>query len=180
MVTGAQGDVNVDKAEIDVNAMASRWAAAFMSLQFSDAPPITGSRVENSRVYLARGFLTIGNLNVTPFYFTLGQMYVPFGRYAGGMVTAPLTLSLFRTLVRAAVIGYSQHGMYAQLYGFRGNQVNGGHSPMKQGGLNLGFKHKTGNGSFDFGAGVISSVTDSEGMQNNRLPGTFGVGTGFA
>src|SRR3990167_9219167 len=81
------GDINLSAAELDVWFIASRWAQGFLSIDYNSAPPITGSRVTNSQLYLARGFITIGNLNITPFYFTAGQMYVPFGRYYSAMLT---------------------------------------------------------------------------------------------
>lgn len=176
---GARGDVDLSKAEIDVNAIVSRWASGFMSLEYDDASPATGSRVANSRVFLSRGFLTIGNLNSFPLYFSIGQMYAPFGRYAGGMITSALTLSMMRTRVRLALLGLSSGGFYAQVYGFRGNQTTGGGPVFKQGGGNVGYKHVFKGGRFDVGAGVISTIADSEGMQGNGLAGPAPPFLGF-
>ena len=61
--------------------MMSSWANGLFVLAYDDSAPSTGSCVTNARVYLSRGFLTIGNLDAFPMYFTIGQMYVPFGRY---------------------------------------------------------------------------------------------------
>ena len=181
---GSTGSVNLSTAELDLNAVASRWANAFISIDFDGSPAVTGSRVPNSRIYLKRGFVTIGDLNVLPLYFSIGQMYVPFGRYASSLVSAPLTLSMARVRVRVALLGLSTGPFYASLYGYTGNQTTGGRSIFKQGGANLGFKDKLDNGSYDVGIGFISNIADSEGMQNNGItqpspPLAAGVFGGF-
>ncbi len=168
---GARSDVNLSMAEIDLNALIDPWVSGFFSLDFDDSQAATGSRVPNSQLYLKRGFITIGNLNKFPFYFTIGQMYVPFGHYASMMVTTPLTESLARVRVRAALLGFSSNGFYVSGYGYRGNQTTGSENEIfKQGGANIGLKEKFKHGHFDVGTGYISSIADSEGMQNNALP----------
>lgn len=170
--SGSSSSVNLSSAELDVNAIASTWASTFFSLDYDDSPALTGSRVPNSRIYLRRGFLTIGNLNYSDFYFTIGQMYMPFGRYSSTLVTAPLTLSMARILDRGIILGFLSHGFYAQLYGYEGNQTTINGVIFKQGGLNLGVKRSIHVGSFDIGAGIVSNIADSEGMQNNATGST--------
>lgn len=164
----ANSDINLDKAEIDVLADVSRYASAFMSLLYDNAAPSTGfrTRTNNSRIFLRRGFLTIGDLTKTPFYFTLGQMYVPFGRYAGAMVSAPVTLTIARTLTRAALFGYDNNGLYAQGYAFNGDTKTTGSNYINQYGLNAGYQTKFKSGSVNAGIGYISNMADSEGMQS--------------
>lgn len=174
---GTSGDINLSTAELDINAMASRWANAFFSLEFDSSPTFTGSRVPDSRIYLRRGFLTIGNLDKLPLYFTIGQMYLPFGRYASAMLSAPLTLSMARVLERAAVIGYTNGGFYGQLYGYSGEMTTTSADLIKQGGVNLGYKRTIHNGEYDLGVGVISNIADAEGMQDTGRGG--GLFSGF-
>lgn len=164
---GSSGDVNLNTAELDINAMASKWATAFMTIEFDSAPPNTGSRVTNSRLYLSRGFVTIGNLDVTPVYFTIGQIYVPFGRYSSNMVTTPMTTSLARINDRAAVLGFFKDGMYAQAYVYPGIDSNASDTIFHAGGVNAGVRFPFGaqsQGSMNIGAGAVSDMTDSQGM----------------
>lgn len=162
---GPQGDINLNTAELDINAMVSKWATAFMSIEFDSSPPQTGSRVTNSRLYLSRGFATIGNFDVAPLYFTIGQLYLPFGRYSSNMVTAPLTLSLARINDRAAILGYYKDGLYAQLYAYPGINANSSDTIFHAGGANLGVRKAFApQGNINIGAGVISDMTDSQGM----------------
>jgi len=164
--------VSLATGSLDFNAIASSWASAFMSLDYNGAPVSTGNRAPNSTIYLSRGFVTIGNLDKTPFYFTLGKMYIPFGRYENGMVSTPVTLSMGKTLTPAALLGVSLHdGLFASVYGYSGAQTSGsGGDLFKQAGVNAGFKHAFANDdNYSVGAGWVSNLADSEGMQNNGL-----------
>lgn len=164
------GDVNLSTAELDIFAMMSRWANGFISLAYDDSAPSTGSRVENSRIYLSRGFLTIGNLNVIPVYFTIGQMYVPFGKYSSVMLTTPLTKSMARILDRSALLGYYKKGFYAQIYGFDGSRITGAQNTFREGGANVGYQTvDLKNFNIDFGAGWVTNMADSQGIQGNGL-----------
>jgi hypothetical protein len=165
--SSGNGDINLNTAELDFNAMASRWATAFLTVAYDSSPPETGNRVTNSRLYLSRGFATIGNLDVLPFYFTIGQMYLPFGRYSSSMITAPLTLSLARVNDRAAVLGYSKNGVYASIYAYSGIDSNSSDTVFHEGGINLGYKFKPITDlSVNIGGGAISNMTASQGIGN--------------
>lgn len=159
------GDINLSTAELDINAMASKWANAFMSLEYDSSPPQTGSRVTNSRLYLSRGFVTIGDLDKSPFYFTAGQMYLPFGRYYSYMITTPLTLSLARINDRTALVGYSANGLYVEGFLYPGIDSNASDTVFHDGGANAGYKFIFNpNMNLNLGGGVISDITDSQGM----------------
>ena len=167
----SEGDINLSTAEIDLSAMVSTWTNLFVALDYDDSAPATGSRGINSEIYLSRGWFTIGNLSASPVYFTIGQMYLPFGRYTTVMLTAPLTLSLGRVDSRTALVGYYQNGFYGEVYGYRGRKTSGIDNMFKQGGVNLGY-HTVGlthNTIFDIGVGALTNIADSQGMQQNGL-----------
>src|SRR3990167_2431356 len=164
-------DIDLGRGEIDFNADISKWASGFLSIDYDGAPVITGNRVgrvSNSRLYLRRGFLTIGDLDVLPIYFTIGQFYVPFGQYNSAMVTSPLTQTLFRTNTRAALLGFSEDGVYAQAYAYHCETHKGTDTNVNEWGTNLGYNSPVDQKFiYGFGAGYISNVADSQGMLNN-------------
>ena len=174
--------ISLSAAELDMNAIASSWATAFMAMDFNGAPVSTGNRAPNSTIYLGRGFATIGNLNVTPIYFTGGLMYVPFGRYANGMVNTPVTMSMNRILSPTALLGFSlNNGLNGSIYGFSGSQTSGSTDLFKQGGANLEFKQVfESTNNYSVGAGWVSNVADAQGQQNNGISTTGGQFGGFA
>ena len=86
------------------------------------------------------------------------------------MLTAPLTLSLGRTEIRSALIGYYKNGLYAEIYGYRGNRTTGVDNLFREGGANIGYNTLNfKNGQIDIGIGAITNMADSQGMQNNGL-----------
>lgn len=160
------GDLTLGSGELDLAAILNKRVEAYMALAFDTSPPdVGGQRVTNSWVFLNMGFVNIGNLDESPFYFTGGQLYVPFGRFATGMVSAPLTMMLARTKSRPFIFGYkSQHdsGPFAAVYGYRSDTTLGGSGT---GGVNLGYVHDNGDSSGEIGVSGISSMNDSGGMQ---------------
>lgn len=161
-----QSDLNLGSSELDVAAALNDKVEAFISVAYDETPPPIGPRVDNSAFALNMGFVNIGNLDKSPIYFTAGQMFVPFGRYSSSMISSPLPLRLARTKSRPFILGYKSqenHGPYAAVYGFK-SDTDLGHSGI--GGVNLGYVINSGDLSGDIGAGYISSLTDSTGMQD--------------
>ncbi|ASQ44688.1 FlxA-like family protein [Legionella clemsonensis] len=174
------GDINLGSSELDMAALLNDKVEAFMSIAYDDTPPaIGGTRVENSTFFLNQGFVNIGNLDLTPYYFTAGQLYVPFGRYSSSMVSSPLPLRLARTKSRPFIFGYKSQttsGPFAALYGFRSDTTDG-HSGV--GGVNAGYAIHYGNTNGEIGASYIGSIADSAGMQDTgSAPGTTFGGFG--
>lgn len=163
--------ITLSTAELDLMAIMSQWASGFMSIGFDNSAPESGARVTNSRIYLQRGFVTIGNLQQTPFYATVGQLYLPFGRYSSAMVTNPITKTIARIEERALVLGYFHDGIYFETYLDNGERVgNNPDTVFVQTGANLGYKNSNSRiGSVDVGIGYTSNIADSQGMQSNGL-----------
>lgn len=76
--SSTKSDIDLSGAELDILAAVSKWASAFVALSYDNSSPTTGARYSNSKIYLDRGFATIGNLNEFPVYGTIGQIYDPF------------------------------------------------------------------------------------------------------
>ncbi len=172
--------IDVGSAEFDVLAEASPWAYGFMSFNFETNPlrnPETlgsGNPINNSRVFLKRGFITIGNLDRSPFYFSMGQEYVPFGNYSSYMLSNPDTLSEGRINARAAVLGFFHDGLYLSTYALNGaaNTEDGfDANHVYEWGANAGYKFTSTNGFYgaDFGAGFVNNIAEAQGYQLTGL-----------
>lgn len=174
------GDLNLGANELDVAAALNEYVEAFTSLSYDDSPStVNAQRVRKSVFTLNMGFVNIGDLDKSPFYFTAGQLYAPFGRYSSSMISSPITLGLARTKTRPFIFGYKSQtpeGPYAAAYGFISDTTLG-HSGV--GGINIGYTINHGNVSGDIGAGMIGSLDDSQGMQDTgSTPGTTFGGFG--
>lgn len=164
-IGNTNADLTLGSSEIAVAAALNQNVEGYISLAYDESPPEVGPRIDNSAFSLNMGFVNIGNLDKTPFYFTAGQLYVPFGRYSSSMISSPLPLNLSRTKTRPFILGYKSqedNGPFAAVYAFR-SDTNLGRSGV--GGVNLGetFTFKKANGEIGFS--YISSINDAAGMQ---------------
>lgn len=166
-----RSDFTLGTGELDVAAAVNQSVEAYMAIAYDESPPaIGGPRVSNSAFDLSMGFVNIGNLDKSPFYFTGGQLYAPFGRYSTAMISAPLTLRMARTLTRPFIFGYkSQHdgGPYAAVYGFKSDTILGN---TGVGGVNAGYIFAQGDMVGDLGGGYISNIANAAGMQDTGVP----------
>lgn len=174
--------INLSTAELDVAGIVSPWAGGFMALDYDNSPVSSGNRSPKNTVYLDRGFVTFGNLNRFPVYASIGEMYVPYGRYGSLMLTTPITQSLARTKSDTAMLGYAQYGIFAELFAYNGAMTSGGNRVFKQGGLDAGYARNFGpNGvdSYRVGASVESNIADSQGLQDTGVSSDSGHFQGF-
>lgn len=159
-------DLDLGTAELDVATALNPWVEGYFSFAYDSAPPmISGRRIDNSRVRLGKAFINIGNLDRTPFYFTSGQLYVPFGRFSSSMISAPLPLIMSRTIARTVILGYRHQqdtGFYGALFGFRSDTTL---NARGVGGINLGYNFDVNDKRGEVGISLISSVNEAGGMQ---------------
>lgn len=170
-------DIDLTSVNVDFYVMGpSTWTSAFVELAYdNNIGTQTGSfssndRMLDSRVFVNKAFIVLGDFTKSGIYSSFGQMYVPFGVYATTMVSSPLTKILARTLARPLVIGYksqTQNSFTATGYIFKGPSHVSSVSHVNNGGLNLSFSYRPGGAHYGavLGAGVIGNIADSVGMQ---------------
>jgi len=169
-------DWDLGSAELDAAAALNDKVEAYVSLAYDSSPPDSSNqRTANSSVGLGMGFINIGDLDESPYYFTAGQIYVPFGRFSTSMISAPITMMMGRTKSRPFILGYQSQGSsgpFAAIYGFKGDTTLG---DSGVGGLNAGYAFNTAHNTGEIGASVISSINNAGGMQaNGSGPTLFG------
>ncbi len=170
------GDWTLGSSELDAAAALNDKVEAYLALAYDESPPVSGGpRVANSALNLYMGFINIGDLDVSPYYFTAGQLYVPFGRFSTAMVSAPLTMRMGRTKSRPFIVGYKSQGEtgpFAAGYAFKSDTTLGNSAI---GGVNLGYVFGGPTLSGEVGASFISSMDDVGGLQVTGSP----IGTTF-
>lgn len=158
-------NINFSGAELDTYVQKNLWVSGYISLDYDPNELVNGSDV-----FINRAFLTIGNLNRFPFYISIGQVYVPFGRYNSLMISSPVTLGLGRTRARAVTVGYqtNKNTLHAEIYGYQELTNNLSSSNQNnQWGMDIGYEFNNGGHvSGEVGASLISNLADSEGMQS--------------
>lgn len=174
-VGGTNVDLTLGSSELDVAAALNQNVEAYIAIAYDASPPEVGPRINNSAFNLNMGFVNIGNLDKTPFYFTAGQLYVPFGRYSSSMISSPVTLDMARTKTRPFILGYKSQdetGPFISTYIYRSDTTLG---RAGVGGVNAGYSYAFDEIRGEVGASYISSINDAAGMQSTAAnPGTFG------
>jgi len=172
-------DVDLSSAELDIIGETGPWVTSAIIATYDNdrLTTTTGTRVSNSKLRIDRGFITIGQLNRCPLYFTIGQIFAPFGRYSSHMVTTPSTQILGRLKDRMVVLGYSKGPFNVQVYGFPG-ETNGTNNGSVKGllghsGINVGTDYTIGKLEIDIEGSAMGNIAESDGMQKN----VFTMGT---
>lgn len=166
--SSADADLTLGSSELDIAAALNQNVEAYIAIAYDESPPAIGPRINNSAFNLNMGFVNIGNLDKTPFYFTAGQLYVPFGRYSSAMISSPMTMSVARTKTRPFILGYKSQdvtGPFAAVYIYKSDTILG---KSGVGGVNLGyiFAQPSNDINGELGMGFISSAADAAGMQS--------------
>ncbi len=170
-------DIDFTDGEIDLAALINPWITAFLTFSYDDTPlPAatagSGRRINNSEVELDQGFFSIGNLDKLPMYFSMGQLYVPFGQYSSYMVSDELPKLLGRTKSRAVVLGYQQPGnagVYSSLFAARGDTRTSTNEVINEWGANLGYVYDYKKWNANISASFLNNLADSDGMQDNGV-----------
>ncbi len=181
--TPAGTNFNLTDAEVDTFVEGNRWVSGFMTFAYNSGGNGEVNAVNNSEVQLGQGYITIGDFTTSPFYASLGQMYVPFGRYSNYMVSSLSTKTLGRIQTRALNVGYysanTEVAPFAAVYAYQGaNEIDGNPASsddVEDYGANAGVNFAHGDYSATLGASYTSNIASSGGLQ-----GDGSSGTGFA
>ncbi len=172
----SSSNINLADAEIDAFAEVNRMVSGFFSLSYDsglpgysiDSASSGGSYYKNawSNIYLKRGFITIGDFTKSNWYSSVGQMYVPFGKFSSFQVTSTLVSSLGKTQGRAVDIGYRTKDLIATVYGMKGTSYSSTSNPAinSWGGNVQKTMDLTKGLNLTLGAGYISNLADSNGV----------------
>ena len=163
-------NIDVTNASLDAFMLGpSNWILGFMEFSYDNARP-SGNfyTVSNSRLYVNKAFVTLGNLHDSPYYGTFGKYYVPYGAYSSLMITDVMTKVMMRTKANALTLGVKEPGdnaLFGSLYIFRGDSHAASVSKINNGGVNIAYNYRIGRSHGNFGAGMIGNIADSAGFQ---------------
>lgn len=171
--------VNLDSAELDFVSHIRDEGTLFFDFAYSNQPISTVGQLGNSKITLDRVFITIGNFNHSPFYFTLGRRYVPFGQYYSYMISGTIGQTLAKVEASSLLIGYthpSYSGLYAAFYGIKSVKKlfwDGNQKPI--GGFTVGYNVLDSSFGYDIGLDYIQSISSAQGFQavgvDEQVPG---------
>ncbi|PIQ44276.1 MAG: hypothetical protein COV52_07235 [Gammaproteobacteria bacterium CG11_big_fil_rev_8_21_14_0_20_46_22] len=176
----SNSDIDLTGADLMAQAVVTPWVSGLMEFSYDNSAAVDTDRgLDNSRIYLNQGYVTIGNFMKSPIFGSLGQLYVPFGRYSSIMISDPLTKYLGKTKARALEVGYrSQHDNrpYAEAFVYRGAASTSSDPRINNGGVDVGYNGKVGKFTANVGVSAVRNMADVDGMQDTGSSAAF---TGF-
>lgn len=167
--------IDLSAAELDTEVLVNKWITGLIAFVYDNGPTRANSFnfIENSNVFVDRAFLTFGDLNTSPFYASVGQLYVPFGRYSSAMISDPLTKLLGRTKARALSVGLMkdlnpENKINMAVFAFRGpTQTDEGNHNLRNYGADIAYTFTQPRWNLSLGTSYIRNIADSTGMQHN-------------
>ncbi len=165
-----ESDLVVSTAEIGIAAQITDWVAGEMILLYEE---------DDTDLEVDIATITIANAEYTPFSFTGGQRYLPFGAFETRAVSDPLTLEIGETRETAVQIGFKTGGWLGSVFAFNGDVDANGDEKIDQFGANLGFAWELStDANVAVGISYISSLGDSDSLQDVLITSSPGSHTG--
>ncbi|PLY13692.1 MAG: hypothetical protein C0631_13445 [Sedimenticola sp.] len=156
-------DITVATVELGIDAQVTDWVNAHVLLLHEE---------DGSDLEVDEAIITLANPDQSPFFFSAGRMYLPFGSYDSNMVSDPLTLGLGETRETAIQLRYEGEQLHGSVYLFNGDTQKGGSDHIDQFGLSVGFSQSTDDMEFGIGAGYINNIGDSDALGDLLGSGT--------
>lgn len=165
-----ESDLCLTTVELGIEAEVNEWVNAGALLLYEDPTSFEGEDDETS-VDLDEAWVTIGNTEAYPLYFSAGKMYVPFGALLthfpdDPLIDQPLTLVLGETSEKAALLGVEHQGFSVSGYLFDGDVDEVGEdNHIESYGFDANYSFDDEEG-FDLLVGVsyLSNIADSDGL----------------
>lgn len=155
-------NLSLDAAKLDISVDASKWVSGVIE---------TGIDADNIPVghgiAIQQAFFNIGNLNENPFFFTAGNFYQPFGRYANYLVGNTVTTYIGQTHMDALDAGYSKNGLTMQAYGYNGayGSTSSTTNHLFDGGVDARYSKDFNQNTLIVGAGYSSNLANADSIR---------------
>lgn len=164
----ARSDIDLTDAELDFLIVVCPWLYGFISFEYDNGvdASLSNSRIANSRIHGDSIFVTFGDFMHSPWYATIGQVFIPFGQYTTyDAIHDPLTKELFRTMQRELALAFYNDKLQLSLFVFKGDSFTGSGNNINNYGINLGYHFKIKKLDAKLATGLIRNIADSDGMQ---------------
>ncbi|MCF7992378.1 MAG: LbtU family siderophore porin [Thiohalocapsa sp.] len=153
----SESDIVLATFELGIASQVTDWVEIGAALLYEE---------DDTPLEVDIAYATIYNPDVSPVYFTAGQVYVPFGAYETNLVSDPLTLEIGEARETAAELGFIYEGFSGSVYAFNGDNKVDGENEIGSWGANLAFSREQDGMIWTVGAGYISDLGDSDSLQD--------------
>lgn len=148
-------------ADLDISAQVNDWFTVYT--KFS-------GDTDTQNVGFNSGFVTVGNLDKSPVYGSVGQYYLANGYYGTHLLSPSLVRILGRTKAKAFSVGYvNNNGINVSAYVHNGTVFKNGKTRFDQYGVNVDYNSDfpvldNDDVKVQLGASYINNIASSEGI----------------
>ncbi len=150
-------------AEIDTEFTPTPWVTGLFGVEYNSNPIVAGQRKLNGKLALAKGFITLGNLQDNPFYLTVGKMRAPFGQGSSAMESASPAKVIGNIYEPTGIFGYQKNNVNALAFSYQ----NAAHT--LEHGARISMNTPIGNRKLSISASYVSNIADAAGSQDNGI-----------
>jgi hypothetical protein len=157
--------VDITSSNLDIAAWINKWLTAYANfgVEFDEA--------QRSYFRMLMAFITLGDLSTSPFYASVGQMYIPFGSFSTGTSDlGTLPRAIGRIYDKAISVGYYPgNGLHLTGAVYNGYTKNSKTSNLDQIASTLSYKRKVKlfdtASSYKVGVSYTNNIQESVGIR---------------
>ena len=133
--TTSSSEAVIHSAQLGLTANIGDWTTAYMELLYNPEQSFgsgTITDLNRNQTQIRKGYVLLGNLDRSPYYFSIGKMDTPFGLTdTVNPFTASTVWHAFGTLAYGANLGYMKDGLNLNLMAVQGGaQFRSANTPV--------------------------------------------------
>ena len=115
--------INLTASNLDISAWVNRYMSAYTNFG------VDTDDANDQFFRMIMGFITLGNLNESPYYMSVGQMFIPFGSFSTSTsYIGTIPRGMGRILEQAVSVGYyKENGLHVTGAIYDGKTKDSGH-----------------------------------------------------
>lgn len=159
-----ESNIMVLVAKQEIFANLKRYFSILIDVGFNAtvSPVLLEDNNRLTAVILGSNFALLGDLNSSPFYFTFGQVFVPFGQYTSyNPVLDPLNKVIFRTNGAEIAASYYNDTVLLSAYVFKGFFQKQENDVVNNYGVNFEYIYSNKYLNWKSGVSWIRDINDS-------------------
>ena len=142
----SQSDIILATAYLGISAKTSEWSQARLAFLYEQNA--TDLQIDDAYIRLGKSLS-----------LTLGQRYLPFGKFESNLVSDPLTYDMSHTLRTIAQLEFENETLSGSIYAYRGGRTDEQHDTINHYGAHFSVV----NDHFEWGIGYLNHFEDTHG-----------------
>ena len=159
--TKKESDITLATVEVAIDAKIHPFIQGHILFLWEE------DKTEDIKHFLNEGTITISNPDKSPYYLTVGKIFLPFGSFETVFITDPMTLELGKINETVAQIGHQMGNTDISFGYFNGDKdKTGRNNKIKCYFANLSTTYSENPYNLTMGASYLSNMADTDGLES--------------